>query len=71
MVGYSYHDFWWVPPTPGVTEALGAFGQHIHINRGARTVIVKFSSAAIGPGYDEAKRLDPLGFAAIDALYTH
>ena len=71
MVGYSYHDFWWVPPTPGVTEALGAFGQHIHINRGARTVIVKFSAAAIGPGYDEAKRLDPLGFAAIDALYAH
>lgn len=73
MVGYSYHDFWWKPPgSDGVIEAKGGFGQQIHINRAARTVIVKFASAPIGVGgdYDIVKRLDPLGFAAIDAHFA-
>lgn len=67
MTGYSYHDFWWKPPAPRVIQALGGFGQHIYIDRTAQTVIVKYSSATIGAPYDESKRLDPLGFAAISA----
>lgn len=66
MVGYSYHDFWWKPPAPGVIRGLGGFGQHLYVNQTTGTVIVKFSSADIGSPYDDAKRLDPLGFAAID-----
>lgn len=65
MVDFSYHDFWWKPPAPGRIQGLGGFGQHLYINQTTGTVIVKFSSAAIGPAYDEAKLLDPLGFAAI------
>ena len=66
--GYSYHNFWWHPPAPEVIEAIGGFGQHIHINRHARTVIIKLSSAQIPSPYSESRILDVMGFAAIDAI---
>lgn len=69
LPGYGYHDFWWLPPEGDIIEAHGGFGQHLHINRRARTVIVKFSSAPIGPEYDLAKRLDTLAFRKIDAAF--
>lgn len=71
LADYSYHNFWWHPPAPEVIVAVGGFGQRIHINRRTGTVIVKFSSSAIPTPYEETKRLDALGCAAIDALFQN
>ena len=46
--GYSYHNQWWMlHNAKGAFEALGVYGQMIHINPTAEMVIIKLSSHPI------------------------
>ncbi|AQZ95971.1 hypothetical protein BVH74_14960 [Halopseudomonas phragmitis] len=48
--GYSYRNQWWVSHNPdGVYEALGAYGQLLHINPEAGLVVVRLSSHPLAP----------------------
>jgi CubicO group peptidase (beta-lactamase class C family) len=63
--GYSYHNQWWLlHNADGAFEASGLFGQMIHINPGAKMVVVKLSTHPVpGAGFTH-----PLTLRAWDAL---
>lgn len=66
-VGYSYHDFWWIPhDRDGSFEAKGLNGQHLHVNPAAELVVVKLSSHPV-PNTAFTHVLDRQAFAAIAA----